>query len=153
MTPQRGVFVELEAETFSGAQPEALPMVKAARGVGLTQMVWVMESLPQRVLPPVINLTEYDPGEINFTCKGLVPEVQTFELVFPNVLPNEPISTFHPVEGFIDHTHLADEQFPSANPPLTLFPPKLVLLKLTEVFWQMVSLGDIEKDAMGRDET
>ena len=55
MLPHKGVLELLVAFTVNGPQPVVLSKSKAAVGVGLTQMVFSIKSVPQ--LFEVISLT------------------------------------------------------------------------------------------------
>lgn len=142
--PQRGVFEVLVVLTVTGAQPVVLLTENAATGVGFTQITMVVSSPPHSSVP-VCSLMEYDPGVVKLTWIFVVPLVQPLGTV-PGADPSVPELSVQPVAGVIVHTWL-----PAVHAALplggTTDPAVPILVKETIVFWQTVSLGEIENAA------
>ena len=143
--PHVGLLELLVVVTVNGAQPVMLSTSNAATGIGFTQIVFIIESLPQKLFAATFNFILYTPGVVKFSCRELDPAVHKDGSSNPKLLPKVPLISDQPVAGLIVHIG-----FPGIHVPLSIeFPLFPLLVRVTILFTQTVSFGEIEKDAVG----
>jgi hypothetical protein len=141
LLPQFGVLELLVTTAVNGAHPWLLFNVNEAVGIGLTQIVLVVESAPQTVFPPVFNFTVYNPGVEKLNPIEVVPCAQSAGSIELKSFPMAPDVKVHPAAGVIFQTDLPAEHTPCE---LTLFPLAPELLTVTGVDIQTVSFGEMD---------